>query len=412
MGAQPLAFLENPVDCSAGPLSAQVSTDSWENPGGLLANGAPDLQDPRWKTRSAVVYPSMTGCDVLQFDPSIEVLPSTTRADEPAGVAVDLHVPQAIDAWPAVATPELKDATVTLPAGVSLSPSAADGLQACSDEAFAEASTEPAGCPDGSVLGTVKIKTPLLEAPLEGQVFLGSPECDPCTNADAADGHMLRIFMEAYGSGVRVKKEGRVYANPSTGQLTTKFEENPQLPFENLELHFKGGLRAGLATPQACGQATTTADFSAWSAPVTPDATPEASPFGVDWSGEGGACPASPPLQHVVQRGHLEPNAGQFSPFTLTFGREDREQDLAAIQVRMPPGLLGGSLGVPLCGEPQASLGTCSASVADRVDDGRRWPGRAPVLREGLALPDGAVQGCPVRPIDRGADGRGPLQPR
>ena len=87
------------------------------------------------------------------------------------------------------ATPELKDATVTLPEGMTVDPSAANGLQACSDAQFGLGSTvepvEPAACPLASQIGTVKVVTPLLEKPLEGQVFLGEPECSPCSNTDA-----------------------------------------------------------------------------------------------------------------------------------------------------------------------------------------------------------------------------------
>jgi hypothetical protein len=393
-GAAALSFLQNPVDCSAGPLQAKVSVDSWENPGSYLPDGSPNLADPNWKSSSTTVYPSMTGCDMLQFDPAISLTPETTQADEPTGVTVDLHVPQSANRFPALATPELKDATVTLPAGMSVSPSAADGLAACSDAQIALESIEPATCPNASVLGTVKISVPLLESPLEGQVYLGAPNCDPCTAADAADGNMLRIFIEAAGSGVRIKKEGRIYANPTTGQLTTKFEDNPEAPFEDLELHFKGGLRAGLATPQSCGTATTTTDLVPWSSPDTPDANPISS-FDVDWDGNGGACPAVAPFAPSFSAGTSNPNAGQFSPFTLTFGREDREQDLAAIQVRMPAGLLGTLTGVPLCEEPQASLGTCGEASRIGSMTVAAGPGSHPFYEKGYIYLTGPYKGAP-----------------
>ena len=111
------------------------------------------------------------------------------------------------------------------------------------------------------MLGTVQATTPLLATPLEGQVFLGAPGCDPCTNADAADGNMFNIYLELAGSGVVVKQHGTIYANTTTGQLTTAFKEAPQLPVSDLQVHFKGGLRASLATPQACGEYTTTTDI-------------------------------------------------------------------------------------------------------------------------------------------------------
>jgi uncharacterized repeat protein (TIGR01451 family) len=394
VGGEPLAFLQNPVDCAAGPLLTQASTDTWQHPGSYLPDGSPNLADPNWKTITATTYPSLTGCEMLTFAPSVTLTPETTEADEPTGVTVDVHVPQATDRFPDLVTPELKNATVTLPEGISVSPSAADGLQGCGDAQIALESIEPGTCPHASVLGTVKIHTPLLEGPLEGQVYLGTPNCDPCTNADAADGNMLRIFIEAQGEGVRIKKEGRIYANPSTGQLTTRFEENPELPAEDIELQFKGGLRAGLATPQTCGSAMTTSDLVPWSTPVTPDANPISS-FNVDWNGEGGACPAVTPFSPSFSAGTSNPNAGQFSPFTLTFGREDREQDLAGIQVRMPEGLLGTLTGIPLCGEPQASLGTCEEASRIGSMTVAAGAGGHPFYEKGAIYLTGPYDGAP-----------------
>jgi hypothetical protein len=394
VGGSESSFLQDPVDCSQGALQATTNADAWESPGLFLANGSPDLEEPNWKTLPTAMFPSMTGCNMLSFAPVVTVTPSTTQADEPTGLDVDVRVPQARDLTPALATPELKDATVTLPAGVSLSPSAADGLQGCSDAQVGLESIEPAHCPEASVLGTAKLATPLLSEPLEGHVYLGSPGCDPCTAADAADGKMLRIFLVLEGSGVRVKKQGTIYANPSTGQITTTFTDNPELPFENLELNFKSGLRAGLATPQACGVATTTSDFTPWSSPVTPDANPTSS-FRVDWDGSGSACPAIAPLSPSFSAGTSNPNAGQFSPLTLTFAREDREQDLAGIQVRTPPGLLGILTGVPLCAEPQATLGTCGEGSRIGSMTVAAGPGSHPFYEKGALYLTGPYKGAP-----------------
>jgi uncharacterized repeat protein (TIGR01451 family) len=394
VGAQPLAFLQNPVNCSAGPLRAAVSADSWQHPGSYLPDGAPNLTDPSWKTITATVYPQITGCDMLQFGPSLAVIPDSARADEPTGATFDLHLPQSTDKFPALATPELREATVTLPAGMSISPSAADGLQGCSDAEIALASSEPATCPEASVLGTVRVSTPLLADALEGRVFLGTPNCDPCMSADAADGNMVRIFLEVAGDGVRLKKQGTVYVNPSSGQLTTRFTEIPELPFGDLLLRFKGGLRAGLATPQSCGAAMTTSDLVPWSSPVTPDATPPSS-FAVDWDGNGGACPASLPLAPSFSAGTSNPNAGQYSPLTVTFNREDREQYLTGIQVRTPPGLLGTLTGVPLCEEPQANLGVCSQASRIGTMTVAVGPGGHPFYVPGLLYLTGPYKGGP-----------------
>jgi hypothetical protein len=393
-GTAPIAFLQDPVDCSTAPQNTTVSMDSWQHPGAYLPDRSPDLSDPNWVTATTTVFPSLEGCNLLQFNPSLSALPETTRADEPSGLTVDLGVPQASLVSPELGTPALKNVTVTFPAGFSLSPSAADGLQACSDAQIGIGSMTPGSCPDASVLGTVRVTTPLLAEPLEGRLFLGTPGCDPCTNADAADGNMFRLFIELQGSGVVIKLPGTTYVNTTTGQVTTTFLNNPQLPFSELQLQLKGGLRAPLATPQSCGTFTTTSDFTPWSTPVTPDATPS-SPFNIDWDGNGGACPASMPFAPSFSAGTSNPNAGQFSPLTVTFNREDREQDMAGIQVTTPPGLSGILTGVPLCGEPQASLGTCSEASRIGTMTVAAGPGGHPFYERGSLYITGPYEGAP-----------------
>jgi hypothetical protein len=394
LGESSTAFLDNPTGCTDEPQVAKVSMDTWEHPGSWLANGAPDLSDPRWASTTTTAFPSLTGCNLLQFNPAIELLPDTSQADEPSGMTVNLRVPQAAQAAPLLVTPELKNATVTLPAGLSISPSAAEGLAGCSDAQIALELATPGACPLASEIGTVQIATPLLTEPLQGRLFLGQPKCDPCSSADASDGNMFRLFLEASGSGVVIKKQGTIYANPSTGQLTTVFTDNPQVPFSDLQLHFKSGLRAPLATPQTCGTYTTTADLTPWSTPITPDAY-SISPFNVDWDGHGGACPSTLPFAPYFSAGTSNSNAGQFSPLTVTFGREDREQDLAAIQVTTPPGLLGTLTGIPLCGEPQADLGTCSEASKIGSMTVAAGPGGHPFYEKGSLYLTGPYRGAP-----------------
>ncbi|MGC2373299.1 MAG: hypothetical protein WA484_05445, partial [Solirubrobacteraceae bacterium] len=390
----PLGFLTNPVDCSASPLVASAMSDTWQNPGRWTADGSPDLSDTAWVVKSTTVYPSITGCNLLQFAPGIEVTPEVTRADEATGLSVDIRVPQAPQLPPDLTTPEFKNVAVTLPSGMSINPSAGDGQQACSAEQIDMSSRLPGSCPNGSVLGSVQATTPLLPTPLEGQVFLGEPGCDPCSNADAADGNMFHLYIELQGAGVVVKQQGTIYANTTTGQLTTVFKEAPQVPVSDLLVRFKGGLRAALATPQACGQFVTTTDITPWSTPITPDATPS-SAFNVSYDGDGGACPASLPLTPGFSAGTSNANAGQFSPLTLTFSREDREQDLAGIQVTTPPGLLGSLSGIPLCGEPAADLGTCSEASRIGTMTVAAGAGGHPFYEKGSLYLTGPYKGAP-----------------
>jgi hypothetical protein len=378
-GGPHAAFLTNPADCSSAPLSARIEMDSWENPA-------------RWVSKESTAYPQVTGCNLLQFNPSIELAPSpspeggTTQADAPSGYTVGLEVPQTSVFEERAATPELKDALVTLPEGVSVSPSAADGLAGCAEtgpngidipqgNSGHEAGEGeeigvdglphmiPGHCPAASTLGTVEIVTPLLAEPLKGHVYLAQPKCGgegqpACTEASATNGELFGLYIEAEdrAAGVIVKLPGTVAANPNTGRLTTTFKENPQLPFIKLKLHFHGGPRAPLANPQSCGSFATVSTLTSWGGQETSGASPA---FGVDWDGAGGACPASLPFAPGFTAGTTSPAAGAFSPFTLTFSRSDGQQDLSGLTVQTPPGLLGMLSAVQLCPEPQVSQGTC-----------------------------------------------------
>ncbi len=409
------AFFSNPTACSDKPLRASMRVDSWENPKSP-AEYTPPVE--------SVVYPQVTGCELLTFRPTLRTKPTTTAADEPAGYEFELQLPQE-ESLEAPATPALKDATVTLPPGVSLSPPVAGGLQVCREfgpeginiegpeaselgEGARDGSpyhdgqehTAPGHCPAASTVGSVEITTPVLAEPLKGHVYVAEPRCGgagqpACTEADAANGSLFGLYLEASGGGAIVKLRGEASVNPGTGQVTTTFTENPQLPFSELILRLKEGPRAPLANPQTCGRATTRSDLVPWSSPTTPDAYPFNS-FSVDWDGAGGACPASLPFAPGFSAGTVAPVAGAFSPFTLTLSRGDREQDLAQVAVHTPPGLLGMLSSVTLCGEPQAAAGTCSS--ASQVGSVTAAVGAGPTpfwVQGGRAYLTGPYKGAP-----------------
>ena len=347
-GNSPIAFFTNPGDCSGPPLVTKIEADTWEEPN-------------HWVKAQATAQP-VAGCNLLQFQPAFSLQPESTRADEPSGYTFDLGIPQAPPELEQLATPYLKNTTVTLPPGVSISPAAADGLAGCPAEGPEAINLTQAGsghCPLASQVGEAEALTPVLEKPLRGHVYVAQPVCggegqEPCSEADAQNGRLFSLYLQLEGSGITIKLHGTVSANPSTGQLTATFNENPQAPVSELKLSFTGGPRAPLANPATCGTATTTADITPWSAPETADAFP-VSLFAVTGC-EGFAFAPS------FSAGTTTTNAGAYTNFTATFTRTDRQQNLDAIQVTTPPGLLGMLSHVTLCQEPQAAQGTCPGS--------------------------------------------------
>jgi hypothetical protein len=374
-GVAPVPFLLMPSGCAADPPSLKVFVDSWQDPGNFVEGPSAELPRP-------------SGCDGLSFAPTLEVSPDTSQADSPVGLGVNLQVPQPEE--PGLpATPNLRNAVVTLPPGLSISPGVVDGVQACNETGpeginitgpeserlgpSGEPQLAPGHCPDASIVGSAEAITPLLPEPVKGHLYLARPLCggpgqEACVEQDALNGRLYRLYLELGGkgalanTGVNIKAAGIVSANPATGQITSSFTNNPQAPFSELRLHLNGGPRASLANPQTCGEARTTSDFTPWSAPgITSEGlsvagTPDADPFSFyDVTG----CASPPGLNPGFSAGTVTPEAGIFTPFTLSLSRHDGEQDLAGIQVHTPPGLLGMLSSVQLCSEPEAQTGHC-----------------------------------------------------
>jgi hypothetical protein len=419
-GVSQVPFVSLGTDCSAGPETATLRADSWQQPGSVREGHYSGYAE------MPATLPGVTGCNLLQFTPGIEVRPNTLLADEPVQLGVNLQVPQN-EQPQADATPHLRNAVVTLPEGMSISPGIVDGIQACNESGpeginFTGPESEEVAlngelqlahghCPDASKVGSAEAITPDLAEPVKGNVYLARPLCGgagqaACTSQDALDGHIYQLYLELGGegplanTGINIKAHGYVEANPATGQLTTKFLENPQVPFSELKIKLNGGPRAPLDNPAVCGPAVTTTDFTPWSEPGTtplPEAlsmpgTPDATPSSFfDVSG----CASPPGLSPGFVAGTVTPQAGQFSAFTLNFSRQDREQFVKGIQVHTPPGLLGMLSSVQLCGEPAADNGTCPEASKIGTTRVATGAGSHPFEVEGTVYLTGPHDGAP-----------------
>jgi hypothetical protein len=342
---KPQPFLIMPTSCT-GPLHTSVEGDSWD----LIDQ----FSAPKEYTFSNVAGEPVAqdGCNRLSFDPSISVAPDGAQASSPTGLTVGVHVDQEASLNPTgLAESSVKDTTVILPAGVALNPAGADGLSACATNQISLDSPAEQTCPESSKVGTVEIKTPLLPNPLMGAAYLATQNANPF-------GSLLALYLVAYDpvSGVRVKLAGEVKPNLETGQLVSTFKETPQIPFEDLSLHFFGGSRAPLGTPALCGSYTTTASVTPWSGSAAAQASSE---FKIISGPNGSPCSNPLPFSPSLTTGSLNIQAGAFTPFAMTMSREDGNQNLDAIQLKMPPGLLGTLSSVKLCGEAQGNAGAC-----------------------------------------------------
>jgi hypothetical protein len=368
-GTPQLPFLRNSTECAAAggadpgqPITANI--DSWADPGDFDQRTIHTHQAPGYSMPESEwgAPQGPQGCDEVDFEPQIEATPTTNTADSPSGLDFHLKVPQGC--WQdakAICQADLKNAEVTLPAGMSLNPASAAGLGSCSPAQIGL--TTPvgqaegirfdesvAGCPESSKLGIAEITTPLLEAPLEGSIYQAQQSQNPF-------GSLFGIYFVAEGSGVQIKQAGELVAG-ANGRLTTIFRGSPQQPFSDLRLLFFGGPRAPLRTPAACGTYGVAAKLTPWSgnAAVSTNAS-----FKIANCPSAGFAPR-------LAAGTQNPLAGKTSPFSLRIARDDGTQELGGLQLTLPPGLSGYLKGIPSCSE--AAL----ASLA-READGEPTPG-------------------------------------
>jgi hypothetical protein len=344
-------FLTAPRSCS-GPLQAKFETDSWQNPDAWLEY---PVESP----------PGVFGCPGLPFAPAISSSPTTASASAPSGLRFDLDIDdRGLTSVSGTAGSDIKKAEVLLPEGVTLNPSAAEGLVGCSEEdldresAFSQFGE---GCPAASKVGEVEVETPLLEGKvLHGQVFVATEEENPF-------GSMIALYMVIKDPemGIIVTQPGRVELDPETGQVKTTFGEPgfevPQFPFSHLRFRFREGARGPLITPARCGSYETKAVFTPWANPAAPYTTTAS--FQIT-SGPGGApCPAGEPFDPSFLAGSINSTAGAYSPFYVRIGKGEGQQDLTRFSALAPKGLAG----------KLAGLGRCSDAA---IEAAKQRPGR------------------------------------
>ncbi len=353
-------FLTLPSVCSSTTTS-HLELESWS---GEIATAV---------THTPV---GVEGCNHVPFSPSVTVSPETAQSDSPDGATTIVQVPQKVREGE-INTSDIQDAHVRLPEGLTLNPSAAQGLGTCSAAQIAIGTTSPVTCPPGARIGSVTIETDLPPGSLTGNAYLGSPSGAPVT------GPPYTIYLDAESAryGVSVRLQGSVDPNPQTGQLEASFANNPPLPFSELRLTLNGGEHAPLANPLICGSGSTSFALTPYTgSPADVGATPFAT----------SGCPSPLPFSLAQSTDDTEPNAGSFgsTAFTFDLSRADGQQYLSSLATVLPAGLVGAIPSVTLCGEPQAQDGGCPAgsrigTATAEVGAGDPYPFTGPVFLTG-----------------------------
>ncbi len=340
--AAEVPFLTLPGSC-AGSLITSYEAISWQEP-----SAPPD--------EGFLEAPGMTGCSKLGFSPKITSTSTTASAESASGLDFSIDIDDEGLASPTgLAQSEVKDLAVTMPGGMTLNPSAANGLETCSEEAYDAESLGSQRCPQASKVGEIEVQSPLLAEgeTLRGSVFLASQEENPFGSLLA-----LYVVIKDPDLGILIKRAGEVVPSeeqgPNAGRILTIFEGFPQIPFSHLHFRFTEGARAPLVTPPTCDTYATEAEFIPWADPTNPYFT--TSSFKVS-SGVGGApCPSGgvPPFNPHFQAGSLNNAAGAYSPFDMRLTRADGEQEMTRFDAVLPRGVTAKLAGVARC--PEAAI--------------------------------------------------------
>ncbi len=391
-------YLTMPSNCAGGQVSV------------LHLSAHPGETEPETNTSAKYTTPTgATGCANVPFNPEIAVTADGAKmVDSPEATTVDVGIPFEPNA--PIANSYLKVAKVTLPEGMGINPSAGNTITSCSDAQFHYHTNIPVECPTASQVGTVDVETPSLpNGSLTGEVYVG----EPLKNGPGVfeSGEQFRIFIYAHSTryGVNVRLEGKVFPNAVTGQLTAVVPENPQATFRHFRLHFKGGNNGVLSSPNTCGTNTTTTEFTPWS--ENPDHNKPTGKTILTTIPGGGTCPtslSSRPFAPSYTAKSDSVAAAKYSPFRVTISRADGQQELKAVNVTLPKGLVGNLSGIPYCGEAELAAAAASSGKAQQASPScpaasqigtvttQSGTGGTPLSLPGKAYLSGPYKGAPL----------------
>jgi hypothetical protein len=319
-----LAFMTNPSAC--GPAELGIGVRSYQVPDRLFTANAP--------------LGSVADCTGLPFASSFSAEPTSHVAGAPTGLKTVLKIPQHLLADER-ATATMREARVTLPAGMQVAAGAANWIGTCSDQQVGFHEEVDTNCPDSAKLGTATIKSPALSIPIEGTIYQRAPQ----------PGHQLGLWLTSDALGLHIKLPGELEPDKTTGRLTAVFRDLPQVPVEEIDLDVWGGPRAPLQNPDHCGTFTTDFSFSPHS--DDPAATGQSQMQITEGCNQGFAP--------TLKAGVTEPSAGKYSPFVFDLTRPDGDQALRGFELKLPKGELAKIKGVPLCSDADAAAATCPA---------------------------------------------------
>jgi hypothetical protein len=375
-------YLNNPSVCTGEKLPVSLDVYSYQDPGNPATAKA--------------FYQETTGCDKQKFDPVFRLGLTTEEADAPSGLDIELKAEQFLEGT-APSQSELRTATLTLPPELTINPDAADGQTSCTAAEAGFGSDKPGNCPDSAKIGTMEVKTPALEGPLPGSLYIGQP----------LPGNQYRAFMIFDGFGIHAKLAASFFPDPQTGQVTMSVADLPQVPFQSFNLHLFASDRGLVATPTRCGVYESDSLMEPWNATLAPQhSRPLVS---ITRGPNGKSCPGEiRPFNPRLVAGTSNPVSGDFSSFILKLDRDDGDQFLGDLTFRMPPGFTGDLRGIGYCpeaaiavaaqnlGRNEQAVPSCPADSQIGTTNVAAGPGEHPFHAVGKMFLAGPFKGAPL----------------
>jgi hypothetical protein len=331
-------FFRNPTSCKAA--TARLIASSWAR--NAIPATATDTFTP-------------TGCDAVPFDTTVSIADTSAPANQapaslPGAHRVTLEYPPYEDAkiWQA----NLRNASIKLPKGMVLNPAGGYGLEQCTFDQFGvnsagkQISKDPPTCPEASQIGTLNVTSPVLDFPLGGKVFFGQVNAP----GQPTPANPWKLYLMIEGAGLRIKLVGDVTV-ADDGQVSNFFVNQPEVPFDRLDVTLKGGNNGILRNPEACGTAEGEASLDGWNG-KTKTSTPSITTVN--------CAPEPRPFNPTVDVAEGIPKkAGANSLSRIVFSRPDGHQNLTSLKLSLPAGATGSLAAAPQCPLAAAQAGTC-----------------------------------------------------
>lgn len=266
-----------------------------------------------------------------------------------------------------------KSIKTLLPVGFGINPGIGrlgeGGAQMTCDAATIDTlPSNPNACPANSIIGTVKLDTPLLPTQRTGKVILESPD----GSGSAATRYKIAVFVDLPGSGDLVV-HGSVTVNGSTdvtpgatgelgsvdtgnGQVIATFDNLPDLQFSNMQVTFNttgSGKHALMVAPETCGSYIVRAQMVSWSRPTAAAVEAADSVTVNNCNGPEG------PLALSASTSTL--GVGEHADMTMNLTRPDGNRSILATKFELPKGLVGSADAAPTCLDDasNAQVGNC-----------------------------------------------------